>query len=93
MTKVYIWRCKEHGNMEFMQELEKAHCPFCGKELIFTSDTYEEATPKVVKRKQNAPTHVTVFTCPEHGEQEVLAEVKEAYCPICGKKMEYVAEY
>lgn len=37
---------------------------------------------------------ITVFKCPEHGEQEMV-DFKEplAHCPYCGKVMEKVGEY
>ena len=36
---------------------------------------------------------VTVWKCEEHGEVEILEDVKEAHCVKCGKKMEKVGEY
>jgi rubrerythrin len=37
---------------------------------------------------------VTVWTCPEHGEYELVDHpAPQAYCPICGKLMTKGGDY
>ena len=38
-------------------------------------------------------TKVTVWTCPEHGEMEILEVLEKAFCPKCGKEMKKVGQY
>jgi len=41
VTKVTVWICSEHGEMEILEALEKAFCPKCGKEMKRVGE-YEE---------------------------------------------------
>ena len=33
VTKVYVWKCPEHGEVELFEDLTIAYCPKCGKSM------------------------------------------------------------
>jgi Zn finger protein HypA/HybF involved in hydrogenase expression len=40
--KVYVYNCEFHGEFEFTEEVEEAHCPKCGAKMVKTGEYSEE---------------------------------------------------
>ena len=42
VKRIYVYKCEWHGEYEFTEEVEEAHCPKCGAKMTKTGEYTEE---------------------------------------------------
>jgi|GEM_PF-6957450 Zn finger protein HypA/HybF involved in hydrogenase expression len=99
MVHVKVFKCSEHGELELLNFPDEiAYCDDCEKQMTKIAEYDEDEDGSVQNMHdgtgRKATTHVEVFECSEHGEQELIDfNLEKAFCPYCGNEMKKVGEY